>query len=42
VDWEALATRVNAYVANAGQWGLLEDWLTPPPPDGGNTDYLIA
>lgn len=42
VDWDALTARVSAYVESTGQWGLLEDWLTPPPPDGGNTDYLMA
>lgn len=41
VDWDALAGRTNAYFASTGQYGLLEDWLTPPPPDNGPTDYLL-
>ena len=42
VDWNALGERVLVYFGNTGQWGDLDDWLTPPPPDGGPADYLLA
>jgi hypothetical protein len=41
VDWNLLAQRVTDHFNNTGSWGLLEDWLTPPPPDGGDTAYLL-
>jgi Ca2+-binding RTX toxin-like protein len=40
IDWDTLADRVNAYHDSTGQWGLLDDWLSSTPPDGGATDYL--
>ncbi len=43
VDWTALAARVEEFVATTGQWGILEEWLSPPPPapDGGDMSYIL-
>lgn len=40
INWEALAERVTAYHEATGAWGMLDDWLSQAPPDGGSTDYL--
>lgn len=42
VDWNILAERVLNYLQNTGSWGLLDDWLSPPPPDNGTTEYLLS
>lgn len=43
VNWDALGARVEAYHNATDQWGILDDWLSPPPPapDGGNMDYIL-
>ena len=35
IDWEALAARVLAFHAATGSWGLISEWLSDSPPDGG-------
>jgi hypothetical protein len=35
IDWDALAARVLSFFEKTGSWGLLSEWLSPNPPDGG-------